>query len=105
MTPEGRIKLRVKRLLKEYEPDLYYEMPVPSGFGKAGLDFHCCFWGYYFAVETKAPGKGPTPRQALTIKAIMRSRGSVFVIDSDKGVEQLRLWLLEKAKEAGGFVP
>jgi hypothetical protein len=94
MTPEGRVKLKIRRFLKSFEPDLYYEMPVPSGFGKAGLDFHCCYRGLYFAIEAKKPKGKPTARQELTIDAIRRAGGAVFVIDSAEGLAGLEHWLL-----------
>lgn len=81
MTPEGRIKELVKRLLDRYGDDVYREMPVPGGFGKSGLDFTICFFGHFIAVETKAPGKKPTGRQELRIREIERAGGAVFVVD------------------------
>lgn len=45
-------------------------MPVPSGYGVPTLDFIGCYKGFFFAIETKAPGKEPTPRQRKTIKDI-----------------------------------
>jgi hypothetical protein len=79
-TPEGRIKRMVKTILKQY-PRTYGEWPVPSGFGKSGLDYHGCSGGRYFAIETKAPGGKVTPRQALCIDQIRLAGGKVFVID------------------------
>ena len=73
MTPEGRVKKQVSAMLKKY--GAYYEMPVPGGFGKSGLDYLGCFMGKFFSIETKAPGKHPTPRQLLTIKAIEAAGG------------------------------
>jgi len=70
---------------------MYYEMPVPGGYGKSGLDYFGCYKGKFFSVETKAPGKKPTERQQLTIAAITRAGGAVFVIDGD--TTQLKEWL------------
>jgi len=92
-TPEGKIKDKVKKILKTYE-NLYYEMPVPSGYGKSGLDFTCCFCGRFFAVETKAPGKKPTARQWLTIRSIVQAGGVVFVVDDERSLQELDAWLL-----------
>jgi phosphoglycolate phosphatase-like HAD superfamily hydrolase len=80
MTPEGKVKAKVKRYLDRY-PDHYREMPVPTGYGKSGLDFTVCFFGHFLAIETKVPGKKPTPRQEQTIKAITAAGGTVFVCD------------------------
>lgn len=89
MTPEGKVKERVKKVLKEY--GAYWHMPVQNGMGAPTLDFICCHFGRYFAVETKAGGQQPTPRQELTIAAIRGAGGKVFVIDGDTA--ELERWL------------
>lgn len=80
-TPEGKVKDKVKRVLKKY--GCYYFMPVQTGYGSPTLDFLCCCRGVFIAIETKQPGKQPTPRQELTIADIRSARGIVFVIDGD----------------------
>lgn len=90
MTPEGRVKRKVSALLKS-TPGLYYFMPVPSGYGESSLDYIGCYRGLAFFIETKAPGKKPTSRQLMTIAAIERSGGRVFVIDGD--TTELEQWL------------
>lgn len=92
-TPEGKIKKHVSSLLKSYAPTLYYEMPVPSGFGKSGLDYTGCFYGRFFAIETKAPGKRPTARQLTTIAQMRAAGAKVFIIDGDIGLIELDNWL------------
>lgn len=92
MTPEGRIKRKVSATLKAH-PELYYFMPVPSGFGESSLDYLGCYRGRFFAIETKAPGKKPTARQEQCIAAITRAGGAVFVIDGDESLQDLINWL------------
>lgn len=87
MTPEGKIKEKVKKLLKLY--GIYYHMPVMNGMGAPTLDFICCFKGRYFAIETKAPGKKPTPRQFITIRDIEAAGGWVFVVANDEDLQVL----------------
>jgi len=72
-------------------PDLYYFMPVPSGYGESSLDYLGSFRGRFFAVETKAPGKKPTDRQNMIIERIRKSGGAVFIIDGD--ITELKNWL------------
>ena len=79
MTPEGRVKERVKNVLRKFRA--YYHMPVQNGLGAPSLDFIGCFHGRYFAIETKAPGGKPTPRQENTLREIERAGGKVFVLD------------------------
>jgi|SRR6478736_621923 len=92
MTPEGKVKQRISSLLKGYR-DLYYDMPVPGGFGKSGLDYHCCYRGRYFAIEAKAPGNKPTPRQEQTIATLRRAGAAVFVVSDTTTLEELKSWL------------
>ena len=96
--PEAKVKTRVKKLLKEY--GTYQHWPVQTGYGAACLDCHACYKGLYFAVETKAPGKHPTPRQEITIEDIQEADGKVFVIGeilhkdgTYSGMVQLQAWL------------
>lgn len=63
--------------------------------GEPALDFHVCAGGVYGAVETKAAGKKPTPRQVATMRRVSRAGGSVFLIDSDNGPDMAAfiMWL------------
>lgn len=81
MTPEGAIKLKIKKLLNAR--GVYYFMPVQMGFGASTLDFLCCSHGEFFAIEAKAPGKVLTKRQEATAKSIHMAAGRVFVVDGD----------------------
>lgn len=75
-TLEGGLKAKVKAFLKDR--GAYFFMPVPTGYGTPTLDFIGCYKGNFFAIETKAPGKKPTPRQTLTIQQ-MQTRGAYVV--------------------------
>lgn len=91
MTPEGRVKDKVKRLLKRFK--VYYHMAVLNGMGSPSLDFICCAWGFYFAIETKAPKEWPTERQKLTMKEISEAGGFVFVVRDDESLLMLEAHL------------
>lgn len=91
MTPEGKIKAKVRQLLKTY--DAYWHCPVQNGMGRPSLDFICCHQGEFFAVEAKAPGKRPTPRQLLTMDEIEAAGGVVFVVDGSEALKDLESWL------------
>lgn len=80
-TPEGKVKDKVKKLLKEYS--CYFFMPVQTGYGSPTLDILACCKGIFIAIETKAPGKKMTPRQILTAQDIKEANGTVFTIDGD----------------------
>ena len=88
MTPEGAVKVKVRRLLDKY--GVYRFAPVQTGMGKPGLDFYCCHRGWFFAIETKAEGGRPTPRQRRTMDEIEAAGGAVFLIDGDAGIYALQ---------------
>lgn len=85
MTPEGRVKAKVKKALKEH----YSFMPVQNGMGAPGLDFYCCVVGLFVAIETKVPGKRLTARQHITASQIAKAGGMVFVIRDDADIQQM----------------
>jgi hypothetical protein len=91
MTPEGKVKDLVKKLLKQH--GAYYHMPVQNGMGAPTLDFVCCFKGRYIAIETKAPGKKPTPRQELTMTQMAEAGAAVFTVSDDESLATLSAYL------------
>ena len=103
VTPEGKIKKMVRDVLGEFNKyttvddysvgTLKQYWPVPAGFGASDLDCIVCYYGRYIAIETKASGEKPTPRQKLTIAQTLAAGGFTLVIDSKEGCEQLRLLL------------
>ena len=92
MTPEGKVKAAVNRVLSKYK-SIYCFMPVPSGYGPSSLDYLLCVNGHFVAIETKAPGKKPTDRQKMIIGQIKRAGGVVFVIDSTDATHELETFL------------
>lgn len=93
MTPEGRVKKDLRKLLNSYGAVLYHYWPVPSGYGEQSLDVLCCHKGAFFAIEAKAPGKKPTGRQRATMKSMALSGGLVFVVDGPESLQNLKDWL------------
>ena len=98
MTPEGKAKQRVKKLLNKY--GVYSHMPVQNGMGAPTLDFICCYNGLYLAIETKAPGKKPTQRQLKTMTKIAKAGGVAMVVgtteDQFKALENFLVALHDK---------
>lgn len=91
MTPEGKVKEKVKKVLKAH--GAYWHMPVQNGMGAPSLDFIGCYFGRYYAIETKAGNKQPTPRQKLTIESIQAAGGKTFVVNEVSGLKELEEWL------------
>ena len=81
-TPEAKVKAKIKVLLKVY--DIYYAMPIGTGYGNSGVpDFLCCVRGRFLAIEAKA-GKGKTTAlQDKNIKQIIASGGLAIVVNED----------------------
>ena len=96
-TPEFKVKAAVKRVLNCL-PDMYHHWPVQMGHGAPTLDCIGCYHGVYFAIETKAPGKVPTPRQDETIRRIVSAGGVVMVISTAEGAQNIPTWLEEHAR-------
>lgn len=90
-TPEGKVKQRVKTLLKEH--GAYWHMPVQNGLGAPTLDFVGCHRGRFFGIETKAGNKDATPRQEHTMHEMEQAGGATFLINEERGLDSLRNWL------------
>jgi hypothetical protein len=119
MTPEGRVKQNISRILASF-PFVYPFMPVQYGMGAAGVDYHCVAGKYFilegklemvpvaFFIEAKKPGDKPTDRQANFARDRKKGQNAVtFVIDEDpsirkgSGLAKLTEWLeaIEKNNE------
>jgi hypothetical protein len=84
VTPEGRVKAKVKTALqKAFGENCWRFMPVQTGYGSVALDFLLCVDGRFVAIETKVKGKKLTPLQEQTKAAIEAAVGSVYVVDDD----------------------
>lgn len=82
MTPEGKVKAMVNRRLKPYEErgQLWKFMPVQTGFGKPGLDYHITVGGRSVYIETKTTIGTLTARQQETCVAIRKAGGEVYIV-------------------------
>ena len=80
MTPEAKVKAKVKKIL--VETGAYYAMPVGTGFGNAGVpDFLICKAGLFYGIECKANGNRTTALQEKHLADIRRAGGVALVID------------------------
>lgn len=105
MTPEGRVKAKVKRALATL-PACYRFMPVQTGFGSQTLDYLCCIWGRFVAIETKAPGKDLTPMQRSTKADIEAAGGIVLVVwDEDTLATAMKIILALEFDNGSGRGP
>lgn len=112
-TPESKVKKAVRERLDQFAPYLWYNMPVPAGYGEPMLDFVGCFRGRHFMVETKAEGKKLTPRQEFIKSNVEAAGGKVFVVtgiardnnpDNWPGWNELDHWLCAVQLDTTGRV-
>jgi hypothetical protein len=81
-TPEAKVKDKIKAILKQ--DNIYYAMPIGTGYGNAGVpDFLCCISGWFVAIEAKA-GKGTTTAlQNKNLRDIESAGGITLVINEE----------------------
>ena len=77
---EYHVKAEVKRQLNKL--GAYQFWPVQTGLGAATVDCLACVRGRFVAIETKAPGRTPTPLQQATLTKIALAGGISLVIDT-----------------------
>lgn len=88
MTPEAKVKAKVKRILAEL--GAYYAMPVTGGYGNSGVpDFLVCLRGRFIAIECKANGGKTTALQDKHL-ADIRGAGGLSLIIHEANVDNLR---------------
>jgi hypothetical protein len=87
VTPEGRVKKKVKAALDKFGLEVWRFMPVQRGFGSPALDYLLCVRGRFVAIETKAPGKKLTPLQEVTKKAMEDAGAIVLVVWDETSLE------------------
>ena len=98
MTPEGKVKARIKKVLDAYKDThghIWWFMPVQNGMGAAVVDYIGWVRGRAFAIEAKEDGKHPTPRQEGTLAEMASAGAQTFVVDGGKNypIERLIEWL------------
>ena len=100
MTPEGKVKKRVKAILDELK--VYHFSPMQNGMGRAGIpDIIACHGGKFIGIECKAGDNKPTALQERELNRILNAGGEAFVIN-EENIEQLReelIWMNKHLKD------
>lgn len=92
-TPEGRVKARVKVILKRFK-NVWWYMPVSAGYGKHGVpDFIICANGKFLGVECKAANATVTSLQSQQAISI-NTAGGHWLLINDHNIEYLDRYLL-----------
>lgn len=98
MTPEGKVKKNVKKILDEY--GCYYFNPATGGFGASGVpDIIACYKGRFIGIECKAGNNQPTLLQGANLDKI-RAQGGIALVIREDNLEQVRD-KLQALKELG----
>ena len=93
MTPEGKVKDKIKKYLKS--KNIYFVMPATGGYGSSGVpDILVCHEGKFIAIECKANGNKPTALQTDNLNRISLGGGIATVAD-EKNVDELIKELFE----------
>jgi len=100
MTPEGKVKKRVKAILDEQQ--VYHFSPMQNGMGRAGIpDIVACHNGKFIGIECKAGSNKPTALQERELNRILNAGGEAYVIN-EENIEQLReelIWMNRHLKD------
>ena len=81
-TPEAKVKAKIKAILKAH--NIYYAMPIGTGYGNSGVpDFLCCVNGKFLAIEAKAGNGQATALQLKNLEAINSAGGYTCIIRED----------------------
>lgn len=88
-TPEGKIKARLSKLLKQLS--VWYFFPAAGPMGRSGIpDVICIIDGLFVGIECKSdPSKKPTALQVRVGEEIVQAGGAWFLIRSYEDIEQL----------------
>jgi len=92
-TPEAKAKAKIKAILKAH--NVYYAMPIGTGYGSSGVpDFLCCVNGKFVAVEAKA-GKGLATALQLKNLAQINNAGGYICIINETNLDYLEAVIKE----------
>jgi Holliday junction resolvase len=82
MTPEAKVKKKVKKILDDL--GAYHFSPMMDGYGRSGVpDIIACYKGKFIGIECKSGDNKPTLLQLRNIEDIKRNQGLAIVINED----------------------
>lgn len=97
MTPEAKVKARIKDILKELQ--CYSFSPIGGAYSSRGIpDIIGCLHGIFFGIEAKA-GKGKTT--ALQDRELQRIReaGGIALVVNEENLDSLKTVLMEEIRK------
>lgn len=98
-TPEGRIKAKLRDMLKRN--GIWYFCPANNGMGKSGIpDFVCIVDGLFVGIECKAdPTKKPTELQNKRAEEILTAGGEWYLVNSPESILEVERCLSSKKQK------
>ena len=82
MTPEAKVKNKIRSILKKY--NVYFFMPRGTALGRNGIpDIICCINGCFVGIECKAGGNKATALQLYEQQQIKDNKGIAIVVNED----------------------
>jgi len=94
MTPEKKVKEKVKKVLKQLH--CYYCMPATGGYGASGVpDIIACYQGRFIGIECKANGNKATALQQKHLCEISVAGGVSLIID-ETNIDMLEYYVTGK---------
>jgi hypothetical protein len=97
LTPEGKVKQVVAKILKKYK--LWYFFPAANGMGRAGIpDIISIVDGGFVGIEVKADKtKKPTELQKICGREIQAAGGRWFLVYDVDSCAELERYIQDKA--------
>ena len=93
MTPEAKVKKKVKQILDDL--NCYHFSPQTGGYGKSGVpDIIACYNGLFIAIECKAGKNTLTALQKYNMDLIRQANGLAIVVN-EGNIEELLAQLKE----------
>ena len=87
MTPEGKVKKKVKKILDDLKA--YHFSPMTAGYGRSGVpDIIVCYKGKFIGIECKAGNNETTLLQKHNMKLINDNQGLAFVVN-ESNIDEL----------------
>ena len=82
MTPEAKVKNKIRSILKKY--NVYFFMPRGTALGRNGIpDIICCINGCFVGIECKAGKNKSTALQLYEQQQIKNNKGIAIVVNED----------------------
>lgn len=98
VTPEGKVKIYVRKFMQTHFPGHFYYSPMGGAFGKSGMPDHLYLWkGILIGIEVKADKGRLSELQRQTLD-LMSKQGAICAVVYGKDDE--KMMLIKSAIEA-----